>query len=71
MEPKYSNEYWYWYDRVYLQDPNITRYRYDDEKMWEAWKAGYKAGQERSRLVDKIMNQVMEEHGEFLKTIKD
>ena len=36
---KYSPEFWQWYDRSYLQDPNITHYRYDDEKMWQAWKA--------------------------------
>jgi len=48
MEPRYSDEFWYWYDRVYCQDPNITRYRYDDEKMWEAWKAGYKQGRDNA-----------------------
>ena len=42
MKPEYSKEFWYWYDRCYLQDPNILKYKYDDEKMWEAWKASQK-----------------------------
>ena len=45
---KYSDEFWQWYDKVYLQDPNITHYRYDDEKMYQAWKAGVEYGKKSS-----------------------
>ena len=38
----YSKEFKYWYDRIYLQSPSLCKLEYDDEKMWEAWKAGYK-----------------------------
>lgn len=48
MKPEYSPEFWYWYDRVYAQSPSIVNYQYDDEKMWEAWKAGYKQGRDNA-----------------------
>ena len=35
----YSKEFKYWYDRIYLQSPALCKLEYDDEKMWEAWKA--------------------------------
>jgi hypothetical protein len=35
----YSKEFKYWYDRIYLQSPSLCKLEYDDEKMWEAWKA--------------------------------
>ena len=35
----YSPEFTYWYERSYLQSPSMCQLRYDDEKMWEAWKA--------------------------------
>ena len=35
----YSPEFTYWYERIYLQNPSMCQLRYDDEKMWEAWKA--------------------------------
>jgi hypothetical protein len=38
----YSAEFKYWYERVFLQSPSMSKLEYDDEKMWEAWKAGYK-----------------------------
>jgi hypothetical protein len=40
----YSKEFKYWYDRIYLQSPALCKLEYDDEKMWEAWKAGYNLG---------------------------
>jgi hypothetical protein len=46
MKPEYSQEFWYWFDRVYCQSP--TNHQYDDEKMWEAWKAGYKQGRDNA-----------------------
>jgi hypothetical protein len=33
----------YWYDRSFLQSPSLCALKYDDEKMWEAWKAGQKS----------------------------
>jgi hypothetical protein len=35
----YSKEFKYWYERIYLQSPTLCKLEYDDEKMWEAWKA--------------------------------
>lgn len=35
----YSKEFKYWYERIYLQSPTLCKLKYDDEKMWEAWKA--------------------------------
>lgn len=48
MKPEYSEEFWYWYDRCYSQSPSIANHKYDDEKMWEAWKAGYKQGRDNA-----------------------
>jgi hypothetical protein len=39
---EYSEEFKYWYERIYLQSPSLCKLQYDDEKTWEAWKAGYK-----------------------------
>ena len=41
---EYSEEFKYWYERCFLQSPSMCELKYDDEKMWEAWKAGYKLG---------------------------
>ena len=38
----YSKEFKYWYERIYLQSPTLCTLEYDDEKMWEAWKAAQK-----------------------------
>ena len=35
----YSKEFKYWYERIYLQSPTLCKLEYDDETMWEAWKA--------------------------------
>ena len=40
---EYSEEFKYWYERIYLQSPSLCKLEYDDEKMWEAWKAGQKS----------------------------
>jgi len=40
----YSEEFKYWYERIFLQSPSMSKLEYDDEKMWEAWKAGYNLG---------------------------
>lgn len=37
----YSEEFKFWYERFFLQSPSLASLQYDDEKMWEAWKAGY------------------------------
>ena len=43
MKPKYSEEFKYWYERCFSQSPSQCALQYDDEKMWEAWKAGQKS----------------------------
>ena len=40
----YSPEFTYWYERIYLQSPSMCKLEYDDEKMWEAWKAAKELG---------------------------
>ena len=40
-EEKPSEEFKFWYERFFLQSPRLASLQYDDEKMWEAWKAGY------------------------------
>ena len=35
----YSPEFKFWYERVFCQSPRMCKLEYDDEKMWEAWKA--------------------------------
>ena len=35
----YSPEFRFWYERVFCQSPRMCKLEYDDEKMWEAWKA--------------------------------
>ena len=40
----YSPEFIYWYERIYLQSPSLCKLQYDDEKMWEAWKAAKELG---------------------------
>jgi len=42
-QPK-EEEFKWWYERVYLQSPSMCQLKYDDEKMLEAWKEGYKLG---------------------------
>jgi len=44
MKPEYSEEFKWWYERVFSQSPSMCELKYDDEKMWEAWKEGYKLG---------------------------
>jgi hypothetical protein len=39
-----EEEFKWWYERVFLQSPSLSSLKYDDEKMWEAWKEGYKLG---------------------------
>lgn len=38
LNQEYSDEFWNWY-RFFLQSPSLCSLQYDDEKMWEAWKA--------------------------------
>ncbi len=45
MEPELNEEFTQWYERFFCQSPSLSSLKYDDEKMWEAWKAGYKLGQ--------------------------
>lgn len=42
LNPEYSDEFWNWY-KFFLQSPRMCSLQYDDEKMWEAWKAGQKS----------------------------
>lgn len=44
MKPELNEEFTFWYERFYLQSPSLCALKYDDEKMWEAWKAGYNMG---------------------------
>ena len=44
MKPELNEEFTQWYERFFLQSPRLASLQYDDEKMWEAWKAGYKIG---------------------------
>jgi hypothetical protein len=37
-------EFTWWYERVYLQSPSMCALKYDDEKLWEAWKMAYRQG---------------------------
>ena len=41
---EYSPEFKWWYERVFLQSPSMCQLKYDDEKMWEAWKIAYRQG---------------------------
>lgn len=43
-KPDYSPEFTYWFERIYLQSPRMCDLQYDDEKMWEAWKAAKELG---------------------------
>ena len=45
MEPELNEEFTQWYERFFCQSLSLSSLKYDDEKMWEAWKAGYKLGQ--------------------------
>ena len=36
-----EEEFKWWYERVFCQSPRMCKLQYDDEKMWEAWKAGH------------------------------
>ena len=36
-----KEKFTWWYERVFLQSPSLCQLEYDDEKMWEAWQAGY------------------------------
>jgi hypothetical protein len=40
---EYSEEFKFWYERCFLQNPAQCKLEYDDEKMWEAWKAALKS----------------------------
>ena len=41
---EYSEEFKYWYERSFLQSPSLCALKYDDEKLWEAWKIAYNMG---------------------------
>lgn len=34
----------FWYERCFCQSPSQCALKYDDEKMYEAWKVAYKLG---------------------------
>lgn len=40
MNPELNEEFTHWYERFFCQSPSLSSLKYDDEKMWEAWKAG-------------------------------
>jgi hypothetical protein len=39
-----EEEFRWWYERVFSQSPSMCELKYDDEKMWEAWKMAYRQG---------------------------
>jgi len=41
---EYSKEFKFWYGRCFLQSPSQCALKYDDEKLWEAWKVAYNMG---------------------------
>ena len=43
-----EEEFRWWYERVFSQSPSMCELKYDDEKMWEAWQAGYKLGRDNA-----------------------
>ena len=48
MKPELNEEFTWWYERVFLQSPSMCELKYDDEKMWQAWVAGYKLGRDNA-----------------------
>jgi hypothetical protein len=48
MKPELNEEFTWWYERVFLQSPKLCELEYDDEKLWEAWKVGYKLGRDNA-----------------------
>jgi len=48
MNPEPNEEFTWWYERVFLQSPSMCELKYDDEKMWQAWIAGYKLGRDNA-----------------------
>jgi len=50
MKPELNEEFTQWYERFFCQSPSLASLKYDDEKMWEAWKAGYKLGRKNVEL---------------------
>ena len=44
MNKSIDDQFDWWYQRVFLQSPNMCQLEYDDEKMWEAWKFAYNQG---------------------------
>ena len=48
MNPELNEEFTWWYERVFLQSPSMCELKYDDEKMWQAWIAGYKLGRDNA-----------------------
>ena len=54
IEDIIKDEFTLWYERFYLQSPNLCKLEYDDEKMWEAWKIAYNMGLAKgAKLVEK------------------
>lgn len=43
-----KEEFNWWYERCFCQSPSLCQLEYDDEKMWEAWQAGYKQGRDNA-----------------------
>ncbi len=48
IEVSREEEFKWWYERIFLQSPSMCELKYDDEKMWEAWQAGYKLGRDNA-----------------------
>ena len=48
-----KEKFTWWYERVFSQSPSMCQLKYDDEKMWEAWQAGYRSAK---KLNDKQTN---------------
>jgi hypothetical protein len=49
---EYSPEFKFWYERNFLQSPSLCKLEFDDEKMWEAWKASQEFHSKQTKEVN-------------------
>jgi hypothetical protein len=75
MNPELNEEFTWWYERVFCQSPSMCELKYDDEKMWEAWKVGYKLGRDnafkRKDIPPEIFTIPKEKHVHTMNIDKD
>jgi len=61
MKPELNEEFTRWYERFFLQSPRLASLQYDDEKMWEAWKAGYNQAKKEVEKLDKVIAEARDD----------